>query len=56
MRSHWLNLLAGLAAAVAVGLAIGPTHLTAGVVSHAGVEAVTCPPGTHWDDALQECV
>ena len=57
MRSHWLNRLAGLAAAVAVGLAVGPAYLTTGAVSHAGVEvAHGCPPGTHWDDVLHACV
>jgi hypothetical protein len=58
MRSHWLHRLAGLAAAVAVGLAVGPAHLTTGVASHPSVQAVArdCPEGTHWDDVLHACV
>jgi len=58
MRSHWRHRLAGLAAAIAFALAVGPAYLSTGLASHPGVHAVAqdCPAGTHWDDILQRCV
>ena len=57
MRSHWRYRLAGLTAAVAVALAVGPAQLAAGSAGHAvAATEQACPQGTHWDDILKACV
>jgi hypothetical protein len=58
MRTHWRYRLAGLGAAIAVGLAVGPAHLATASATHPSVAAVAldCPAGTHWDNILHACV
>jgi hypothetical protein len=57
MRSNWRYRLAGLTAAVAVALAVGPASLALGSAAHvAAASEQACPQGTHWDDILHNCV
>jgi hypothetical protein len=58
MRTHWRYRLAGLGAAIAVALAVGPAHLATEPATHSSVAAVdsACPAGTHWDNVLHTCV
>jgi hypothetical protein len=57
MRSHWRYRLAGLTAAVAMALAVGPAQLAAGAAGHpVAATEQACPQGTHWDDILHACV
>jgi hypothetical protein len=57
MRSHWYHRLAGLAAAIAVALSVGPVHHAIDRAPHAAAMAdPVCPAGTNWDNILNTCV
>jgi hypothetical protein len=59
MRSNWRYRLAALVAAAAAALTIGAGPMAIGMAAHAvadGGPPPTCPPGTHWDNTLNECV
>ncbi|HEX3491390.1 MAG TPA: hypothetical protein VHU92_18725 [Streptosporangiaceae bacterium] len=58
MRSNWRFRLAGVTAAIAIAVSVGPAaQLLAGSAGHAVAMAPRdCPQGTHWDTILHECV